>query len=90
MGFLQKIHLFIRYKKGIQNKFVDMLSIPFVNASIVLQHSSLPHESYNEQYAIDANFKDVHETLTHGFIVEELYYHVHNNLLCHLGKSCIP
>jgi hypothetical protein len=90
MGFLQQFHLVIRYKKGIQNKVVDMLSRPSVNASIVLQHSSLAHESYIEQYAKDAYFKDVYETLTHGTTVEELDYHVHDKLLYHLGKLCIP
>jgi hypothetical protein len=29
MGFLQQFHLAIRYKKGIFNKFVDMLSRPY-------------------------------------------------------------
>jgi hypothetical protein len=53
MGFWQQFHLIIRYKKGIQRKVDDMLSTPFVNASIVLQHSSLAHESYIEQYARD-------------------------------------
>jgi hypothetical protein len=90
MGFLQQFHLVIRYKKGIQNKVVDMLSRPSINASIVLQHNSLAHESYVEQYARDEDFKDVYETLTHGTQVEELDYHVHEKLLYHLGKLCIP
>jgi hypothetical protein len=67
-----------------------MLSRPSVNASIVLQHSSLAHESYIEQYARDEDFKDVYETLIHGTKVEELDYHVHDKLLYHLGKLCIP
>ena len=33
---------------------------------------------------------DAYETLTHGTQVEELDYHVHNKLLYHLGKLCIP
>jgi hypothetical protein len=45
MGFLQQFHLVIRYKNGIKNKVVDMLSRPPINASIVLQHNSLTHES---------------------------------------------
>lgn len=48
MEFLQQLHLVIMYKKGIQNKVVDMLLRPYVNASIGLQHSSLDHECYNE------------------------------------------
>jgi hypothetical protein len=96
MGFLQQFHLVIRYKKGIQNKVVDMLSRPFVNASIVLQHSSLSHESYIEQYARDEDFKDVYETLIHGTKVEELDYHVHEklyiilvNCVFHKMKECM-
>ena len=48
MGFLQQFHLVIKYKKGISNKVVDMLSRPSLNASIILQNSSLAHESYIE------------------------------------------
>ena len=70
MGFLQQFHLVIRYKKGIQNKVVDMLSIPIINASTILKHNSALHESYIEQYAQDVDFKDVHAILSHGKQVE--------------------
>jgi hypothetical protein len=90
MVFLQQFHFVIRYMKGILNKVVYMLSIPFVNASIVLKHSSLAHESCIEQYARDENFKDVYQTLIHGTKLEELYYHVHEKFIYHLGKLCIP
>jgi hypothetical protein len=65
MGFLQKFHLVIKYKKGIHNKVVDMLSRPFINASVILRYNPLAHESYVEQYAKDEDFKDVYEALTH-------------------------
>jgi len=90
MGFLQQFHLVIRYKKGIFNKVVDMLSRPIVSASVILKQSHIMHESYVEQYALDTNFKEVYETLCHSNHVEELDYHLHNNLLYHLGKLCIP
>jgi hypothetical protein len=90
MGFLQQFHLVIRYKKGIFNKVVDMLSRPIVSALVILKQSPIMHESYVEQYALDADFKEVYETLCHSNHVEELDYHVHNNLLYHLGKLCIP
>jgi hypothetical protein len=90
MGFLQQFHLVIRYKKGIFNKVVDMLSRPIISASVILKHSPIMHESYVEQYALDTDFKEVYETLCHSNHVEELDYHVHNNLLYHLGKLCIP
>jgi hypothetical protein len=90
MGFLQQFHLVIRYKKGIYNKVADMLSRPIISASIILKHSSIMHESYVEQYALDTDFKEVYETLCHSNHVEELDYHVHDNILYHLGKLCIP
>jgi hypothetical protein len=90
MGFLQQFHLVIRYKKGIYNKVVDMLSRPIISASIILKHSPIMHESYVEKYALDTDFKEVYETLCHSNHVEELDYHVHDNLLYHLGKLCIP
>ena len=76
MGFLQQFHLVIRYKKGIHNKVADMLSRPIINASTILKHNSVLHESYIEQYAQDIDFKDVYATLSQGKRVEELDYHV--------------
>jgi hypothetical protein len=90
MGFLQQFHLVIKYKKDIQIKVVDMLSRPSVNASIVLQHSSLAHENNIKRYARDEDFKEVYETLIHGNKVKELDYHIHEKFLYHLGKLCIP
>jgi hypothetical protein len=66
MGFLQQFHFVIKYKKGISNKVVDILSRPMVNASTILKHNSLSHESFVEKYARDDEFKYVYETLTHG------------------------
>lgn len=88
--FSQKFHLVIKYNKGTTNKVADMLSIPSLNTSIILQNSSLAHESYIEQYAIDTDSKDFYESLTHGAYVEEVNYHVHERLLYHLGKFFIP
>ena len=48
------------------------------------------HESYIEKYDLDNDFKDVYATLCQGNQVEELDCHVHDNLLYHLGKICIP
>jgi hypothetical protein len=87
MVFLQKFHLVIKYKKGIHYKVAYMLSIPIVNASTILRHNCLAHESFVEQYARDDDFKDVYKALNHGNQHEELDYHVHDNLLYHLGKK---
>ena len=76
MGFLQQFHLVIRYKKGIHNKIVDMLSRRIINASTIFKHNLVLHESYIEHYAQDIDFKDVYATLSHGKQVEELDYHV--------------
>ena len=66
---------------------MDWISL---NASVVLQNGSLKHESYIEQYSTDVDFKDIYESLTHGTQVEEVNYHIHDRLLYHLGKLCIP
>ena len=67
-----------------------MLSRPILNSSVILKHNSVMHESYIEQYAYDSDFQDVYESLSQGNQNEELDYHVHNSLLYHLGKLCIP
>ena len=90
MGFLQQFHLVIRYKKGIHNKVADMLSRPIINASTILKHNSVLHETYIEQYAQDIDFKDVYATLSQGKRIEELDYHIRDRLLYHYGKLCIP
>jgi hypothetical protein len=66
MGFLQKIHLVIKYKKGIHNKVEDMLSRPMINASTIPRYNPLAHESYVEKYAKYDDFKYVYESLTRG------------------------
>jgi hypothetical protein len=88
MGFLQQFHLVIKYKKGTSNKVPDMLSRPPIVASIILENVSLYHDSYVEQYAIDEDFKEVYEKLTHGAQVNN--YFMQGKLLYHLGKLCIP
>jgi hypothetical protein len=65
MGFLQKFYLVIRYKKGIYNKVVDMISRPIVSASVILKLNSTMHERNVEQYALDIYFKEVYATLCH-------------------------
>ena len=83
MGFLQQFHLVIKYKKGTSNKVADMLSRPPIVASIILKNTSLSHDIYVEQYAIDEDFKEVYEKLTH--VVEVETYCLQGKLLCHLG-----
>jgi len=90
MGFLQQFHLIIRYKKGIHNKVADMLSRPIVNASTILMHNLVIHESYIEQYTQDTYFRPVYATLSHGKQVEELDYNIEDQLLYHLGRLCSP
>jgi hypothetical protein len=90
MGFLQQFHFVIKYKKGIYNKVVDMLSRPIVSALVICKNNSTMHESYVEQYALDADFKEVYANMSHSNQVEELDYHVHDKILYHLGNICIP
>ena len=88
MGFLQQFHLVIKYKKGTSNKVADMISRPFIVSSIILKNASLSHDSYVEKYAIDEDFKEVYEKLTHGAKVENCC--MQGKLLYHFGKLCIP
>lgn len=68
-----------------------MLSMPpITNATIILQSSSMAHESYQEQYAKEKYFKDIYATLIQVKHVEEINYYVQDKLLYHLGKLCIP
>ena len=90
MDFLQQFHLVIRYNKVIYNKVVDMLSRPIISATILLKHNSILHESYIEKQALENDFQDVYVSLSQGNQVEELDYHLHDNLLYHLEKICIP
>lgn len=46
MVFLQQFHLVIRYKMGIHNKVLDMLSRPIINGSTILKNISVIHECY--------------------------------------------
>jgi hypothetical protein len=88
MGFLQQFHLVIKYKKGTSNKVANMISRPPIAASIILKNTSLSHDIYVEQYAIDEDFKEVYDNLTHGAQVEN--YCLQGKLLYHLGNLCIP
>ena len=68
-----------------------MLSRPIISATTLLKNNYVLHESYIEQYnALDNDFQDVYASLSQGNQVEELDYHLHDNLLYHLGKLCIP
>jgi hypothetical protein len=88
MGFLQQFHLVIKYKKGTSNKVVDMRYRHPIVVSIILNNTSLSHDSYVEQYAIDEDFKEVYEKLNHGAQVEN--YFLQGKLLYHIGNLCIP
>jgi hypothetical protein len=81
MGFLQQLHLVIKYKKVIHNKVVGMFLRPVINASKILRYNPLAHESYAEQYAKDDYFRDVYDALTHGN--QQSYDYMHDNLLYH-------
>ena len=90
MGFLQQFHLVIRYKKGIYIKVVDMFSRHIFSFATIIKKKFVLHDRYVDKYALDSDFWDVYVTLSQGNQVEELDYHMHDNLLCHLGKLCIP
>ena len=58
-----------------------MLSRPIISATTLLKHNSVLHESYIEKYELDNDFQDVYASLSQGNQVEELDYHLHDNLL---------
>jgi hypothetical protein len=87
-GFSTTISFGNQVQKGTSNKVDDMISSPPIVASIILKNTSLSHDIYVEQYAIDVDFKEVYEKLTHGAHVEN--YCLQGKLLYHLGKLCIP
>jgi len=89
-GFSTTISFGYRYKNGIYNRVVDMLSRTIVIASIILKHNFVFYESYIEQYVNNSDIQEVYASLSQGNQIEELDYHVHNNFLYHLGKLCIP
>jgi hypothetical protein len=80
-------HLVIRYKKDIYDKVADMLTRPIDSALVIFKNYPIMHESYVEQYDLDADFKDVYATLCCTNQVEELDSYVHGKLL-YLGKLC--
>ena len=67
-----------------------MLSRPIISASTLLKNDSIVHESYIEQYEHDVDFQYVYASLSEGNQVEGHDYHMHKNLMYHLGKMCIP
>ncbi len=84
MSFLLLFHSVKRYKKGIRENFVDVLSRPIVCITIFLKHHFVLHESYVKQ---NTYFQDVHSSLSQRNQVEEFVYHLHHNVLYHLGKK---
>jgi hypothetical protein len=65
-----------------------MLSRPLITTSTILRYNPLAHEIYAEQYAKDNYFKEVYDALT--CVNQQSNYYMHDNLLFHLGKLCIP
>ena len=80
----------IKYKKVVHNKVADILSRLVVNVILVMKNISMVHDSYVEQYPKNDDFREVHDSLTTGMHNEGVEYHLHNNLLYHLVKLCIP
>jgi hypothetical protein len=71
MGFLQQFHLFIKYKKGIANNLVNMLSSPpkFKNTYLgtFMNMDPFTHDAYTKYEDV----KDVFQQLKGQIHVEE-------------------
>eukprot|EP01018_Ginkgo_biloba_P008921 Gb_12464 [translate_table: standard] len=96
-GFLQKFHLVIKYKKGITNKVVDMLSRPpmtkIAAMNTIMQLVPFAHEVYKEEYMRDVDFGEVYQQLHDNPNVDSkdtIDYHLKYGLLYKIGKLCIP
>jgi len=65
MGFLQKFHLVIKYKKGSTNDLVDMLSRPPTSKITALgthmNMEPITHDAYRQAYLEDEDFKEVYQ-----------------------------
>jgi hypothetical protein len=63
MGFLQKFHLFIKYKKDNINKLEDMISRPpifnIIALGTLMHMDPFSHDAYKEAYIEDDDFKEV-------------------------------
>lgn len=70
--------------KGISNKFVDVLSRLMVCITTFLKHHFVLHESYVQK---NTYFQDVCPSLSQRNQVDEFVYHLHHNVLYHLGKK---
>jgi hypothetical protein len=74
MGFLQKFHLVIKYKKGSTNKFENMLSIlatsKITSLGTLMHMEPFTHDAYREAYIEDGDFKEVFENLQDQIHIE--------------------
>ena len=70
MGFLLLFHSVKRYKKGISDKFVDVLSRLIVCITTFLKHHFVLHESYAQK---NTQFQDVYSCLSQRNQVEDLF-----------------
>lgn len=48
------------------------------------------HDGYKEQYVVDPDFQNIYQRLSLGNEVGNHDFHLHDGLLFHLGKLCIP
>jgi hypothetical protein len=65
LGFLQQFHLLIKYKKGVTNKLVDMLSQPPLKkiaiVGMLMQLEPFTHDLLSEYYQRDEDFKGIYQ-----------------------------
>jgi hypothetical protein len=63
MGFLQKLHLVIKYKKGSTNRLEDILSRPptsnIIDLGTLMHMEPFTHDSYIKTYTKYEDFKEV-------------------------------
>jgi hypothetical protein len=63
MGFIERIHLVIKYNKGITNTLADMFSRPptsnITNLGTLMHMDPFTYDAYKETYGEDEYFKEM-------------------------------
>lgn len=86
MTYLQQFNIVIKYKKGVHNKLVDMLSRPPITTlcfSVFMQVQPSCHDDYADEYMKDPDFKRAIEDLEYRRSQSEFIW---QNGLLHKGS----
>jgi len=93
MGYLQRFHIIIKYKKGSTNTVVDFLSQPPIYFLLqVLDSSYFGFVKWKSLYAVNSDYADIIAQLTNPPVAKEDSlgdFHLKDGLLYRLGLLCV-